>query len=114
MIHLYCYACGDINQYGLGAIHLQNDHTIDYLNRTPTVFEQKRAQINELLAFVYHIKEFSDCTFGRPIHMCSDQKPLVMIANKPLGRTLSRLHSMLVGLSKIIASWTSNKASKYL
>ena len=50
-----------------------------------------------MLAVLFGQQKFHHYTYGRPVHVVTDQKPLVAISSKPLSKAPMRLQSMLLG-----------------
>ena len=91
----------DASQSGLGAALLQNGRPIEYASRALTDTETRYAQIEkEMLAIVFSLERFNQCTFGRHVNVESDHKPLETILQKPLVRAPRRLQSMMMRLQK--------------
>ncbi len=89
----------DASQHGLGAVLLQDDHPIAYASRSLTQGERNYAQIEkELLSVVYAMEKFHVCTYGRPIMVQNDHKPLVPIQKKMISKVPMRLQRMLMRL----------------
>ena len=65
------------SQSGLGAVLLQSDRPVAYASRALTDPETRYVQIEkELLAIVFSVEKFHQYTFGRPVKVQSDHKPL--------------------------------------
>ena len=80
---------------------MQNGHPIAYASRALTKVESRYAQIEkEMLAIVFSVEKFNDCTFGRRTIVYTDHKPLESIVKKPLHRTPKRLQGMMIRLQK--------------
>ena len=89
----------DASQSGLGAVLLQNDRPIAYSSRALNKTEQNYAQIEkELLAIVFSVEKWHQYTFGRPVKIQSDHKPLEAIFQKPLSSAPRRLQGMMLRL----------------
>ena len=87
----------DASQSGLGAVLLQNDRPIAYSSRALNKTEQNYAQIEkELLAIVFSVEKWHQYTFGRPVKIQSDHKPLEAIFQKPLSSAPRRLQGMML------------------
>ena len=77
----------DASEYGLGSALLQDKKPVAFASRSLIECERKYAQIEkEMLALVYGLEKFHHYTFGRAVHIITDHKPLVAIANKPLSQ----------------------------
>ena len=82
----------DASEKGLGAALMQEGHPIAYASRALTDTETRYAQIEkELLATLFGLERFNTYTYGRPILVQSDHKPLEMIQKKHLQRAPKRL-----------------------
>ena len=91
----------DASEKGLGAALLQDERPIAFASRALTDTETRYAQIEkELLAVVFGLERFNVYTFGRPVAVQSDHKPLEMIVSKPLYKAPKRLQSMLLRMQK--------------
>lgn len=89
----------DASSKGLGAALMQDGQPIGYASRALTSTEQNYAQIEkECLAIVFSVERFHQYTFGRPIIVHTDHKPLEVIVKKPLSRAPKRLQSMMLKL----------------
>ena len=87
----------DASQYGLGAALMQNGRPIAYASRALTDTESRYAIIEkEMLAIVFALEKWHQFTYGRPVTIHSDHKPLHAITKKPLDRAPKRLQSMLI------------------
>ena len=91
----------DASQKGLGAVLLQKGKPIAYASRALTDTETRYAQIEkEMLAIVFSLKKFHQYTFGQPVTVRSDHKPLESILKKPLSSTPRWLQGMMMRLQK--------------
>ena len=83
---------------GLGAALLQKEKPIiAYASRSLPDTEMRYAQTEKaMLAIVFSLGKFYKCTFGRPVIVRSDHKPL----KKPLSSPPRRLQSMIMRLQK--------------
>ena len=89
----------DASQRGLGAALLQDGKPVAYASRALTETEERYAQIEkELLAIVFSLEKFHHYTYGRPVQVFSDHKPLEMIFKKPLAAIPRRLQGMRMRL----------------
>ena len=91
----------DANSKGLGAVLFEDDKPLAYASRALTAAQQRYAQIEkETLAIVYGAKKFHQLTYGRPIVVESDHKPLQHILNRPLHQAPLRLQKMMLTLQR--------------
>ena len=82
----------DASQRGLGAALFQEGRLIAYASRALTETGERYAQIEkDMLAIIFSLQKFQHHTYGRPVKLFSDYKPLEMIFNKPLVATPRRL-----------------------
>ena len=90
----------DASETGLGAALMQNGQPIAYASRALSDVETRYAQIEkELLAVVFGMEKFHTYTYGRPVQIQSDHKPLEIIYKKPVQKAPKRLQSMLLRLA---------------
>lgn len=67
----------DASESGLGAALMQKGQPIAYASRALTETEKGYAQIEkELLAVLFGTERFHQFTYGRPVEVQSDHKPL--------------------------------------
>ena len=91
----------DASLHGLGAVLLQENKPIAYASRSLSECETRYAQIEkEMLAVVFGVEHFHYYTYGRPISVETDHKPLLSIISKPLSAAPPRLQRMLLRLMK--------------
>lgn len=70
----------DASETGLGAALTQNGRPVAYGSRALTQTERGYAQIEkECLAIVFGMEKFHQYTYGRPVNVQSDHKPLETI-----------------------------------
>ena len=87
----------DASEYGIGSVLLQERKPLAYASRTLSPAEQNYAQIEkELLAITFGLSKFHPFTFGRPVQIITDHKPLVSITKKPLCKAPRKLQNMLL------------------
>jgi RNase H-like domain found in reverse transcriptase len=77
----------DASEYGLGSVSMQDGRPISYASRSLTDTEKLYAQIEkEMMALVYGLEKNHHFTYGRPVRIITDHKPLVAIVAKPLSK----------------------------
>ena len=82
------------------AVLMQEGRPIAYASRAMSKTEENYAQIEEeLLSTVFAMQKFHQYTYGRPVTIQHDHKPLQSIQNKPLGKVPMRLQHMMIRLS---------------
>ena len=87
------------------SLQSENDHRdslypIAYGSKTLTPVETRYTNIErELLGVVGALEKFHYFTFGRPVTVLTDHKPLIAIAKKALVNTLPRLQRLLLRLN---------------
>ncbi|XP_055883579.1 uncharacterized protein K02A2.6-like [Biomphalaria glabrata] len=87
----------DSSQDGLGAVLMQEGKPLEYASRVLTPTEKRWAQIEkELLAVVFGLERFNQYTFGRPVTILNDHKPLATILQKPLNQAPRRLQNLIM------------------
>ena len=87
----------DASQFGIGAALMQNGKPFAYASRALTDTESRYAIIEkEMMAIVYALEKWHQFTYGRPVVVHSDHKPLHAITKKPLDKAPKRLQSMLI------------------
>ena len=87
----------DASNCGLGSALLQDGRPITYASRALTDAETRYVIIEkEMLAIVFTLEKWHQFTYGRPILVYSDHKPLEAITKKPLDRAPKRLQGMLL------------------
>ena len=87
----------DASNHGLGSALLQDGRPIAYASRALTDTETWYAIIEkEMLAIVFALERWHQFTFGRPVIVYSDHKPLEAITKKPLHIAPKRLQGMLL------------------
>ena len=85
----------DASDTGLGAVLTQNEQPIAFASRALSDAETRYAQIEELLAVVFGLEKFHQYTYGRPVTVQSDHKPLEVIVKKPVYKAPKRLQRLL-------------------
>ena len=77
----------DASKKGLGAAIMQAGQPVAYTSRALTNAEQNYAQIEkELLAVTFGLDRFHQYTYGRPVTVQTDHKPLEVIVKKSIKR----------------------------
>ena len=91
----------DASERGLGAALPQKGRPVAFASRAMTETESRYAQIEkELLSVVFALDKFEQYTYGRPVTVQSDHKPLEAIAKKPLRCAPKRLRGMFLKTQK--------------
>ena len=87
----------DASNKAVGSVLLQEDHPIAYMSRAFSDTETRYAPIEkEMLAVVLSLEHFHQYTFGRPVTVYSDHKPLESILKKSLSAAPRRLQNMIL------------------
>ena len=87
----------DSSKDGLGAALLQDGHPLEFASRSLKPAERKWAQIEkEALAVLYGLERFDQYTYGRPVIVENDHKPLETILKKTLSQAPKRLQDILM------------------
>ena len=74
----------DASQRGLGGTLLQDGKPVAFASRALTETEERYAQIEkETLAIVFTMEKFNQYTYGRPVRVQTDHKPLASILSSP-------------------------------
>ena len=102
---------------GMALLQSENDHRdslypIAYGSKTLTPAETRYANIErELLGMVGALEKFHYFTFGRPVTILTDHKPLIAIAKKALVNAPPRLQRLLLRLNNYNAKleWIPGK-----
>lgn len=80
----------DASQSGLGCCLLQDNKPISFASRSLTDAECNYSQIEkEMLSIVFACNKFSFYTYGRPIKVVNDHKPLLGIMKKQIHKIAS-------------------------
>ena len=105
----------DASDHGLGAALIQEGKPVAFASRALTHAEKQYAQIEkELLAIVYGTERFHQYTYGRPVTVESDHKPLEVIHQKPLSAAPRRLQKMMMRLHLYDLTIVYKKGSEML
>ena len=89
----------DSSKDGLGAVLLQDGKPIEYASRALTTSERNWAQIEkETLSIVFGLERFDQYTYGRPVLVQNDHKPLASILKKPLSQAPRRIQALMMRL----------------
>ena len=106
----------DTSKKGIGAVMLQQDkimrneskfddeiptnlRPISYASKTLSLTESNYSSIeHELLGLLFAVTHFKHFTYGRPVHVITDHKPLVSLFKKSLVDASPRLTRMLIQL----------------
>ena len=82
----------DSSKHGIGAVLLQEGRPVEYASRALTPSERNWAQIEkEALSVLFGLERFDQYTYGRPVKVENDHKPLAAILRKPLSQAPTRL-----------------------
>jgi hypothetical protein len=82
----------DASSHSLGAVLLQDGRPVEYAAQSLTPTQCRYAQIEkEFLAIQFGLSHFHQYTYGRPVVVETDHKPLVYIVDKPLNDLTPRL-----------------------
>ena len=84
----------------LGVALLQQGKPIAYASRSLTPTERHYAQIEkECLSVVYRLERFDQYTYGRPVIVENDHKPLETMFRKSLCSLPKRLQAMMMKIA---------------
>ena len=87
----------DSSKHGIGAVLLQEGCPIEYASRALTPSERNWAQIEkEALSVLYGLERFDQYTYGRPVKVENDHKPLASILRKPLSQAPKHLQDIMM------------------
>lgn len=87
----------DASKHGFGSCPMQNGRPIAYASKSLTKTEAGYAQIEkELLAILFGCKRFHQYTYGRPVTVHTDHKPIATIMKKSLSTASPPLQRMLL------------------
>ena len=87
----------DSSKHGIGAVLLQEGRPIEYASRALTPSERNWAQIKkEALSVLYGLERFDQYTYGRPVKVENDHKPLASILCKLLSQAPKRLQDIMM------------------
>jgi len=96
----------------LGAALLQDGHPLDIASRSLKPAERNWAQIEkEAFAVLYGLQRFDQYTYGRPVIVENDNKPLETILKKPLGQAPKRLQDILMKMFRYNVTFRYVKGS---
>ena len=91
----------DASSHGLGAALLQDNIPIAYASRALTATERRYAQIEkECLSVVFGLERFDQYTYGRPVMVENDHKPLESLLQKALRDIPKRLQAMRMRIAR--------------
>ena len=87
----------DSSKQGIGAVLLQEGRPVENASQALTPSERNWAQIEkEALSVLYSLKRFGQYTYGRPVKVENDHKPLAAILRKPLSQAPKRLQDIMM------------------
>ena len=105
----------DSSKHGLGAALLQDGRPIEYASRALTPSERNWAQIEkEALAVLYGLERFDQYTYGRPIAVENDHKPLASILSKPLSMAPKRLQDIMMRYNRYDVNFVFTKVLNFI
>ena len=105
----------DASEHGLGAALIQEGKPVAFASRALTHTEKQYAKIEkELLAIVYGTERFHQYTYGRPVKVESDHKPLEILQHKPLSAAPRRLQRMMMRLHQYDITIVYKKGTEML
>lgn len=91
----------DASRNGLGAVLIQDSKPVAFGSASLTESQQRYAQIEkELLAVIYGLEHFNYYTYGRPVVVQTDHKPLLGLSKKPYDLISPRLQRLLLRLNR--------------
>ena len=103
----------DSSKDGLGACILQNGRPLEYASRALTSAEKRWAQIEkETLSLVFGLERFDQYTFGRPVTVHNDHKPLANILKKPLSQASRRIQALMMRLYRYDVKFEYTQGSR--
>jgi transposase InsO family protein len=96
----------DASNTGLGGVLLQNDRPVMFVARSLSPAETRYAAIEkELLAVRFVLERCHFYTYGRPIRLQTDHKPLLGLAESEMDRVSLRMRRMLEKLFLYDVHW---------
>ena len=91
----------DASKTGLGAVLLQEGQPVVYASRALTDTECRYSNIErELLGIVFGLERLHHYTFGKPITVETDYRPLTSIQKKTIATLSPRLQRLLLRLAQ--------------
>ena len=85
------------NKHGIGAVLFQEGRPVEYASRALPPSERDWAQIEkEALSVLYGLERFDQYTYGRPVKVENDRKPLAAILRKPFRQAPKRLQDIMM------------------
>jgi len=91
----------DSSKDGIAAVFPQQRKLIEFASRALTPAERNWVQIEkEALAVLFGLKRFHQYTYGRPVEVVNDQKPIQAILQKPLSQAPKRIQALLMCLNR--------------
>ena len=85
---------------GVGAVLLQEGHTIAYASKALTSSQQNYAQIEKNVCYCFGCTRFHEYIYGMRTTEETDQKPLETILKTPLYQAPGRLQKMIMTVQK--------------
>lgn len=87
----------DSSKHWIGAVLLQEGRPVEYASGALTPCEKNWAQIEkEALSVLYGLERFAQYTYGRPVKVEKDHKPLAAILRKLLSQAPKRLQDIMM------------------
>ena len=91
----------DASMKGLGACLMQEGNPVAFASKSLSSAELNYSNIErEMLGVVFALCRFHQYTYGRPVEVISDHKPLESINRKPLSEAPPRLQRMLLKIQQ--------------
>ena len=91
----------DSSKDGMAAVLLQQGRPIEFASGALTPAERNWAQIEkEALAVLFGLERFHQYTYGRPVEVVNDHKPIQAILQKPLSQAPKRIQALLMRLHR--------------
>lgn len=100
----------DASPKGVGRELLKDGCPVACTTRSLTEAESRYAHIEKkLLAVLFSLERFNQCTYGKKVHVESDHKLLETILKKPLVTAPLRLQRILLECKSTTIPWNTNR-----